>query len=97
MPGQEPDAVFASLEAHIARESPALAPGLSCSAVRLNPGARAYKAPRASAAFARVAAELEKLFGAPPLLERSGGSVNAFDEYVPRSVGRSRRLPQPRH
>ena len=49
----------------------------------------------ASAAFALVAAELEKLFGAPPLLERSGGSVNAFDECVPRSVGRSREEAAP--
>jgi len=81
VPGQEPDAVFQSLEAHLAHMSPSLAPGLRCSAVRLNPGARAYKAPRHDAAFALVEEELTRLFGVPPVLERSGGSVNAFDEF----------------
>jgi len=79
--GQVPDDVFRSLEEHIARVSPELAPGLRLEVQRLNPGARAYESPRDSPAFELARRELTRLFGTEPTLRRVGGSVNAFADF----------------
>ena len=74
--GQDPDAVFSSLEKHIANASASLADGLHVSVQRLNPGAKAYEASRDSVGFQLVKDELTNLYGKPPLLKRTGGSGN---------------------
>ena len=48
---------------------------------RLNPGAPAYVTPRDSPAFELARRELTKVFGKEPILQRVGGSVNAFADF----------------
>ena len=76
--GQDPDKVFSSLEEHVAGIAPTLAEGLRVEVQRLNTGAPGHIVDRTSAGFNLVREELTKLYGKPPLLKRTGGSVNAF-------------------
>ena len=78
---QNPDDIYQKLEEHIAKIAPVVARGLKVSLQRLNPGAKAYKAPRHSEVFKLVKSELTSLFGKEPVLMRAGGSVNAFADF----------------
>ena len=69
------------LEKHIAEVAPILAPGLSVSVYKHNPGAPAFRVDRSSTGYALAKEVLTDIFGTEPKVARSGGSVNAYADF----------------
>ena len=80
--GQSPEKVFTMLEEHLRDVAPLLTPGLNVTVQRLNNGARAFNVDRESLGYGLVKDVLTDLYGKEPAVARSGGSVNAYADFV---------------
>ena len=78
VPGQDPDQILALLERHVARHSP---PGAQATVTRLPGSARPWAARRDLPAFAAAGPVLRELFGADPLIVRTGGTIPVLDVF----------------
>ena len=70
------------LEKHLADVAPVLTPGLNVTVQRLNNGARAFNVDRDSLGYGLVKNVLTDLYGKEPGVARSGGSVNAYADFI---------------
>jgi len=78
VPDQEPEAILDLIERHVAEHCPA---GVEASVVRYAGSARPWAADRSSPALAAAGRVLAELWGAEPVVIRSGGTIPVLDVF----------------
>ncbi|WP_026961314.1 dipeptidase [Alicyclobacillus herbarius] len=78
VPDQDPERVFAAIEAHIQRHTP---PGVTVRVQRFDAG-RAYVTPFDHPAIQQAARAYEKAYGKPAAFTRMGGSIGVVETFA---------------